>query len=311
MITLHLSSTALGSLPCKLKLWRQVHLGLREKRMAARAVYGIAVHKFIDKMYKTANPALAVTEAKKAFALPKIDDAKSPHFSDEGHMITTCFNLWTGFIQTDGAFEVLQLNGVALTEQTFSFKIYEDDFLTVYFEGTLDKLGKFKGGVYAIGDWKTTSSWDPVNYFIQYELSRQLRSYRFATILESRIGTDSPLGMIGASKCGVFVDAIFLKPERNEMTVKRSSIIVYTDEQMRVFEVMLLSACKELSESVQRNDHLLPEGTLNGACEGKWGKCAYWNLCKTPPEVSKILQERDFDIVPWNPQDYNNLNEEL
>jgi hypothetical protein len=310
-ITFRLSSTAIGSSSCSLRLYRQTIQGLREKALPARVVYGIAVHKYLDKMYKTANLVESIIAAKKAFSLPKIDNNKSIHLSDEGHMLTTCMNIWAGFIQEDSTFEVLSVDGKPLTEQTFSYKIYEDDFIEVYLEGTLDKIGKFKGGIYAIGDWKTTSSWDNEGYFSQFELSRQLRFYRLATILESRIAPESAIGKIGASKCGVFIDGIFLKPDRNALEVKRSPIYQLSDEVINKFEEILYRFCGELSNRVKNGTILYPEGTFNGACEGKWGRCPYWNLCKTTPAVSEILEKRDFDIVPWQPQDYNNLKDEL
>lgn len=306
-----LSSTAMGSLPCSRKLYKKTIEGVRPKFMSARIVYGIACHKFFDVMYKTGDPVKAVLACKKAFALPKNDDKKSLHLSDEGHMLTTCMNVWAGFVQSDSSFDVLSVDGEALTEKTFSIKIYEDEFIIVYLEGTLDKIGKFKGGVFGVGDWKTTSTWDKDNYFTQYELSRQLRTYRLATILESRISNESPIGMIGASQCGVFIDAIFLKPDRNAVEVRRSTVFQLSNSVMEEFEAMVQLACIDLSRKIQNNSMNRPEGTLNGACEGKWGKCDYWNLCKTPPEVAAILQGRDFNIVPWIPMNYNNLQDEV
>src|SRR5665213_1734393 len=164
-----LSSTAMGATPCTLKLWRQVIQGYREKEMPSRIVYGIAVHKFIDTMYKTGDMSLAVLAAKKAFSLPKHLDTKSRHISDERHMMITCLNVWTSFIQQDSAFDIIQVDGKPLTEQTFSIEFYEDEHVKVTLEGALDKIGQFKGGCFAIGDWKTTSSWDNRGYFMQYE----------------------------------------------------------------------------------------------------------------------------------------------
>jgi hypothetical protein len=301
----------MGSSTCSRHIYKQIIEGVKEKYSTAAKVYGIAFHKFTDVMYKTGNPTLAVLAAKKAFAIPKHDNKKSMWLSDEGHMLTTCMNVWAGFIQEDSTFDILSVDGKPLTEQTFSIKFYEDEHIIVYLEGTLDKIGKFKNGVFAIGDWKTTSSWNKDDYFTQYELSRQLRLYRLATILESRIAPDSPIGMIGASRCGVFIDAVFLKPERNEVEVKRSNVFQLSDSEMVTFEQMLNAYCSYLSHKIRTGTMLFKEGTLNGSCEGKWGKCPYWNLCKTPPEVAAILQTRDFDIVPWNPQDYNNLNDEV
>ena len=310
-----LSSTAMGSTPCTLKLWRQVIQGYREKEMPSRIVYGIAVHKFVDVMYQTGDMGLAIAKAKEAFSLPKVDDKRSSHLSDERHMLCTCINLWTGFIAQDESFELLQVGGKPLTEVTFSIPFYKDDFIEVFLEGTIDKLGQFKGGCFAVGDWKFTSSWDNVGYFEQFELSRQLRMYRLATILEARNNPDSTLGRIGATKCGVFIDGVFLKPDANAMVAKRSAVHMLGEKDMKEFEWMLYEYCVALSLKVQkvmsRGEPLQfdKEGTMNGSCEGKWGKCSFWNVCKSPDNVAAVLLNRDFDIKPWNPSDYNNLGE--
>lgn len=309
-ITFRLSSTALGKSACSLNLCRTVIDGYREKFMSARIVYGIAVHKFIDTMYKTGSMGLAVVNAKKAFDLPKTDIEKSLHLSDFRHLQTVAADVWS-YCVLDSTYDVLSIDGKPMTEQTFSFKIYEDDFIVVYLEGTLDKLGQFKGGCFAIGDWKTTSSWDNVGYFEQFELSRQLRVYRLATILAHRADPDSTLGRIGGMKCGVFIDGVFLKPDPNECKVKRSRVYMISDEEMHKFEVMLHLYCKELSFKVQYNRMENMEGTLNGSCEGKWGKCSFWNVCQAPANVKSVLLSRDFNKVEWKPSDYNNLNDEV
>lgn len=309
-LKIKLSSTALGKSACSLNLWRTVVEGYRPPLMSAKVVYGIAVHKFIDTMYKTGDIGLAFTKAKKAFDLPKVDDRKAPHISDQKHLITTCANLWSGFMQDDSTFDVLQIDGVPLTEQTFSIKsFYEDDIISVDLEGTLDKIGQFKGGCFAVGDWKTTSSWSSAAYFERYELSRQLRLYRLACIHASRVAPDSTLGRIGKTKMGCFIDAIFIKPNANENEVKRSEIYQYSNDDMIAFELSLKRKCAELSDKIACNVHLFKEGILNGSCEGKWGLCQFWNVCQAPANVAALLLERDFVKVVFNPMDYNSLEE--
>ena len=298
----------MGKATCSLNLYRTVIEGYKEPAMAARIIYGIAVHKFVDTMYKTGEVVQAVVAAKKAFSLPKIDDKKSLHLSDENHMITTCMNLWTGFIQDDSTFELIQVDGKPLTEQTFSFLFYEDDRIECWLEGTLDKIGQFKGGCFAIGDWKTTSSWDNRGYFYQYEMSRQLRFYRLALLLASRKYPDTTLGRIGKTRCGTFIDAIFIKPDRNAMEVKRSDVFQYDAFEMEAFEKSMYRFCERLSLRIKDLSYLDKEGLLNGACEGKWGKCSFWNVCKSPDNIAAILLDRDFVKRTWNPLDYNELD---
>jgi len=313
MLKLKVSATALGKSPCIRNLMWTIRDGYKEEFMPAKMVYGIAVHKFVDVMYKTGNVASAFSAAKKAFDLPKLDDRKSLHLSDQKHMITTCANLWNDFIQSDYNFEVVVIDGVPLTEQTFSMdSFYEDEFVSIDIQGTLDKIGKFKGGCYAIGDWKTTSAWDTKSYFTRYDLARQLFIYRLAMLHASKTNPESTLGRIGKSNMGCFIDAIFLKPDANDNKVIRSDVDYKTATDMQRFEAELKFQCKLISYRLQRAatehpDYLPKEGIVNGTCESKWGLCSFWNVCVADDAVAKVLLSRDFIQKPFNPLDYNEL----
>ena len=321
-----LSATALGTSACMLKFHRTVGIGnavggYRQKAIPARMVYGIAGHKFIDAMYKSNigkpfneySPMMALVAMKKAFNLPKIPDEKSTYFNDEKHLQTVCMNIWHEWIANDTNFEILELNGKPATEVTFSIKYYEDDYIIVYLEGTLDKLGKFQGGCYAIGDWKFTGAWNNKGYFQQYELARQFRMYRLATLLEAEIDPTSVLGRMGSQNMGIFVDAIFLDAEPNKSKVVRGEVKMLSKDEVGEFRVTLDNWIKRLSFSVAKLQHddpptrPLKEGILNGSCEGKWGKCVFWDVCNSPDHVANILLKRDFAEVPFEPSDYNGL----
>lgn len=313
-INVNLDSTVLGTSACILNLKRSVlgeiengqpTGGYREKLNGASMVYGIAVHKFIDTMYKTGGHyPTARTEAEKAFLIPKIENRKSAWLCDPKHLITTCFNLWTGFCETEGSFDLLLLGDKPATEITFSIPFYEDDIVVVNLCGTIDKVGKFKNGCYAIGDWKTTSQYDTDSYFTQYELSRQLRIYTLACSLMAQREPESTLGRIGATSMGSFIDAVFLKPKANDVVVRRSDVFQYSDGELETFKEVLLMKCQQLSMAIMIN-HFPKEGILNGSCESKWGKCKFWNCCKNNDTVAQVLLKRDF--VQWNfsPLNYN------
>lgn len=319
-LAVKLSATALGTAGCLLRFERQVIHGYREKASAARLVYGISVHKFVDTMFKTLAStgdegqafAMATKKAKNAFALPKIDDNKSIHLSDERHMLNTCFGLWGGWIADDKNFDIIQVEGKPLTEVTFEILFYEDEFVIVYIAGTIDKLGQFRGGCYAIGDWKTTSSWDNPSYFKQFDLSRQLRMYRLACIIEAERNPSSILGKIGVTNMGVFIDAIFVKPNANENIIRRSDVFQFRPDDMKEFRLGLELFCIRLSASIQRTKLGISahkEGIVNGSCEGKWGKCMFWHVCMNDDKIGKILLDRDFIKQPFEPADYNNLGD--
>lgn len=321
-----LSATALGTSACMLRFHRTLGIGnviggYRPHASAARMVYGIAGHKFIDAMYKSNigkpfeqySPLMAILAMKKAFALPKIDDPKSAWWSDPKHIETVCMNIWYEWIAQDKNFEILELNGKPATEVTFEIKYYEDEYMIVYLCGTLDKLGKFQGGCYAIGDWKFTGSWNNKGYFQQYELARQFRMYRLATFLESEIDPTSVLGRMGSQNMGIFVDAIFLDADPNKTKVVRGDVRQFNQGDIAEFRSTLDKWIKRLSFSVAYMNHSDPvtrplkEGILNGSCEGKWGKCTFWDVCNSPDHIGAILLKRDFVEVAFEPSDYNGL----
>jgi hypothetical protein len=280
--------------------------GYVEKKMGASLVYGIAVHKFIEVMYRTKGRFPdAMAEAKKVFLeLPVHVNPKKMWQRDITHLTSTCHSLWITQVMEDKNFEVLEINGVSATEITFDFPYFEDEFVKVNLCGTIDSVGKFNGGVFAIRDWKTTSSWDTKNYFTQYELSRQLRIYTLACKLMARLEPESVLGRVGASRMGAFIDCIALKPDTNGATFLRSPVYTYTDEDLSAFQLTLDDQCKRLSSAV-KTGYLPKEGIVNGTCDGKWGQCQFWNVCKSNSDIAALLLGRDFNIKDFNPLRYN------
>lgn len=305
-IQVNLSSTALGQSGCILRFHRTVIDGYKEIP-SAKIVYGVAVHKFIDTMYKTGGDMGAGFNAmKKAFALQKEPETKSAHIMEERHVMNTCQSLWFGFCADDSTFEIIQMDGKSLTEQTFSIPYYEDDYIQVNLCGTIDKIGQFKGGCFAIGDWKTTSySYKPEGYFRRYELSRQTRFYTLACKLMAQREPDSTLGRIGATHMGAFIDGIFLKPNANDNVVQRSEVFQYRESELNEFQQTVDDFIRKLSNHV-RTGYLPKEGIVNGSCEGKY-ECQYWNVCKNREPISTMILNKEFKRVPFNPLDYNEL----
>ena len=346
MIDLSLDSTALGSSACMLNLKRTIigelvdglpsPEGGYRSPLSAAVVYGISVHRFVDVMFKTNHFPTAREEAKRLFSIEKLPpNDKQGHLGDPNHLITTCYNLWTQQIECESSFEILQIptkcwwcrgdeqqmtpcthcqgKGIVTgpaTELTFSILIYEDNFCRIFLKGTIDTVGKFKNGCFAIRDWKTTSSWKKDEYLSTYELSRQLRIYTLACKLEARNNPDSLLGKIGSTNMGSFVDAIFVKAKANENEYMRTDVFQYSKEDMETFERSLLRLCSRLSAAIQTNT-FEKEGIINGSCsnifgpDGVGGKCRFWNVCKSPEPVAQLLLKRDFKRKIFDPLTYN------
>ena len=298
----------------------------------AAMIYGVAVHKFIDTMYKTAGHyPTAKTFAETSFNVPKVlTDEKKQWLLDPKHLITSCYNLWTNYIEEDSNFELLDLpvkcfwcfgkgqdkdipckycqgkgvvNGKA-SELTFRILIYDDAFIKVNLCGTIDRVGKFHNGCYAIGDWKTTSAYNKDSYLSSYELSRQLRIYVLACKMMAQMYPDSILGKVGSTNMGAFIDGVFLKSKANDNEYQRSQVFQFSNEDMCDFRIMVDDFCRKLSESIQHN-YWPKAGILNGSCDAKFGKCRFWNVCKSNETVGNLLLNRDFKRVIYNPLKFN------
>lgn len=356
-IEINLDSTALGSSACILDLVRtiigelpqtenEIPTAYREKVLNIELVYGIAVHGFLDTMFKTkGHYPTARKKAEELFKIPSISHKKKLWMNDPKHMITTCYQVWSGYVESESTFEVLtttiyceRCRGVGsvgneseqdmsaalvcdkcrgtgtvdgpATEITFRIKYYEDDYIILHLCGTIDTIGKFKNGCYAIRDWKTTGSWDNDGYFEQYQLSRQLRFYTLACKLMAHSNPESLIGKVGSSHMGAFIDGIFLAPNANETKCKRSDVYSFSQKSLDAFQMTLDDKIQEISRAV-KTGYLPKQGILNGACEAepdgmrKFQKCKFWTICKSDDVVGGVLLKRDFIRKPFNPLAYN------
>lgn len=304
-----IDSTSLGNSHCILKWHSQVVEGLKEKKMNSSLLYGVAVHKFIQSMFETEGDfPLSLLQANEVFLrIPCDIDPKKPYLRDANHLRATCYYVWSCQVMEEKVYEIIKLpNGKPAVEQTFKIKWFEDETCEIWLCGTIDSVGKFNGGAFAIRDWKTSSSWDTSKYFIQYEMTRQLPIYTIACKRMAKSHPDSVLGKIGAGVMGAFIDAIFLKADQNGTGCARSSIFQYSDEKLDEVSRLIDMQCKRLSYAIRTGD-VPKEGLINGTCmHAIYGsKCMLWNICKSNPTVAKVGLDRDFDRVPFDPLKYN------
>lgn len=361
-ITINLDSTSLGASACITNYIRTTvgdpshpELGAYKTTPNAAMIYGVAVHKYTDTMYKTGGyiPE-ARKQAEKAFFIPKREDPKKPWLGDPKHLLTTCFNLWSTQIEDNkGPFEVMMIPGecywcegkgtkesittekdlvgdsntvsivetvsclrcagtgkaiIPATELTFKIPFYEDEYILVNLCGTIDRVGKFHGGCFAIKDWKTTSAYDKEDYLSQYDMNRQLRVYTLACKMMAQLHPESTLGKVGATRMGAAIDGVFLKAKPNDNEYQTGRVMQFGDVEMNEFKCMLFNFCKKISFHVQTN-YYPKEGIMNGTCDGKWNRCWQWNVCKSNESVANVLLNRDFKRVVYDPLHFDKANE--
>ncbi len=307
--SIKLNASGLKPTTCMYNFWNVLIEGYKTERSAAKMVYGIAVHKFIDTMFQTqGNLGKARDAALVAFRKPKALDNKSKHMNDENHLLVTCFDLWENWVSKDEAQTVMMPDDKPATEVTFSIPYYEDDHIIVTIEGTIDRIIKIKGGCFAINDYKTTSSWEKDGYLERYSMSNQLRFYVLSLKLMAEKAPESMLGQIGATNVGACIDGVFLKPKACDNEYKRSRVFQFNDlDQVRR---ALDTKIQQISRTVEvaNMTGLLPpkEGLVNGSCEGKWGLCNFWGVCNSQSDdIAQVLLKRDFIKKTYDPLHHN------
>lgn len=305
-----LNATGLKTTTCMQNFWNVLIEGYKTERKIARIVYGIAGHKFIDTMFQTkGNLGLARTAALAEFNKPKFPDDKQKHLNDANHFIVNCFNYWNEYLMKDEKCDtVLMPNNTPATELTFRIPYYEDDYIIVTLEGTIDRLIKIRGGRFAVNDFKFTSSWNKDEYLANYSMSQQLRFYVLALKIMGEMYPASMLGQIGITNVGAVVDGIFLKPNSADTEYQRSDVFPFKDlVDFRRSLDLLIQRISRTVEAVKVSNIPAPkEGILNGSCESKWGKCGFWNVCRVADKaVEQVLLKRDFIKKEYDPLHHN------
>lgn len=355
-LTFNIDSTSLGHSACILEFIRttigEVNApekgAYRDKKLSVNIVYGIAVHAYIDTMYRSnGHHPTARKKAEKLFlGIPFHEDKKKLWMNSFDHVMQTCYQVWYEHIDAgrESNFQLLQIpqkcfwcvdgrvkldnkennpsettvetsckkcNGTGIvvgpaTEINFKIPYYEDSYIKVYLCGTIDRLGKFTGGCYSIRDWKTTGSWKQDEYFVQYELSRQLRFYNLACRIMGEHYPESEIGKLGVTQIGACIDGIFLSENGSETQVISSEVFQYKREDIDAFQKTLDDFIMKLSKHVQFN-FFPKEGILNGSCNKQYGqKCSFWVSCKVGEELSReVILPRDFVRKEYNPLAFN------
>lgn len=302
-LQININASSLPSSACMLSWYRTIVQGYVEPRMNVKMVYGVAFHLYQHTMYQTGNMTLAKDLALASFRQDKTStDKDADWYRDEGHFNWTCFDVWSNYAKMDSTFQLLlKPDGKPATEVTFSIPYYEDAYIIVNLCGTIDKIGKIKGGGYAIGDWKTTASWDEKAYLRDYDMKSQLRFYLLSLKLMNRHFPESQLGKIGLGDTGAFIDGVFLKEKQLDLAVKRSDVFQF-GKDLELFERGLVRRIKQFSQAIQDGDVLLKEGIVLNTCERKYFKCPFFQVCRANnPAIEELVMTRDFVQRTYDP----------
>jgi len=312
--TYYFDATAARTTSCGLKTLLAVVFGYRAKQNSADIEFGSAFHKFRKIMRETGNmqPAMAA-------ALKHMEDHKNcfvkknkQKLMTKQYLMKVCLDWWEHY--NPDSFKVLRVDPDTLElgtgdvgkpiflEIKFDLPFYEDDNIKIVLCGTIDEIGKFHNGPYAIADAKTTGSYDAKDFFKDFELSSQLMMYSWVIREYRRRFPDNPLCQIKFD-IGVFIDGIFLGSEEEGAAFHRSQALFFSDDQLDEYEAIKKKEIFKLINNIKNLPTMPPrEGMFNGSCQGKYGRCDYFNYCASnDPVVKELTLKHQLKQVPYEP----------
>jgi hypothetical protein len=307
-----LDASAIGEASCKLRLFNNVVLGYTPGRWNNDTECGSALHIF-RKIFRDKGMAgvpEGIEAAVKYFTTkPNILKSEKEYLTPE-FLSEVCL-LYSLKYNNDN-FEPIAYNGQHLTELRFCFPqpFYVDDVMEILMAGTIDEVGKFKAREYGIGDLKFTSLWNKRKFFNAYQLSQQLRFYRWTLKEYARFFPDSIYATIHNSGAVVsFIDGVFHKQLQGKGSVEfeRSHEIIYHDEELVEFEEELKQLVLGEFVPIVRNyliNGVIPgrDGILKRACQTVYGDCKYTNSCIfSNKEVRQMELETKFVRRDYDP----------
>ncbi len=322
---IRINASAIKESKCFRYLWLQAVEGWTEGKLNNDMYYGTCFHKFPETMELTnGDVAISCLAAQDLWRVKedslRIKDNKK--FLNIAHLTMACQfyakerlsnSIFTGI-------EYLKnpIDGSPMVEQKFSIPLYEDDNLLILLQGTIDGLAKVRGGCHCIVDWKTTSAYNHEEYFTNYLMSPQLKTYYYALEYYRTNYPDKPIGRVLAEckgQMGAFIYGAFLSAGKI-VEFKRSEIFWFNQEVMLEYERQLMSLVGKLVEfnrSGQTLEDSLPpaEGSFNGACVSPTGyKCRYFQACSaevqmngSPALVRHVLRQ-NFAQREYSPLDF-------
>ena len=326
-------ASLLKQFSCDLRIKLIAFDGFREKKIYNDTNYGTAFHKFSSRMYESGgNFQEAVKAAKEIINKPCVIRSKKDHLTEQ-HLLKTCFEFWETFETSNNNFHLLinpeatcwKCNGniidnnipcetckgvghlpTPMVEQSFEINIRETSDYIIYACGTIDKIGKFNNGCYAIGDIKTTSSWNFEAFLSKWKLNPQLQFYIWAIHKLVENDPNSLLAEMTKTKIGAFIDGVFLKSSK-DTEFKRSEVFVYTNEERATFAQMLEKAIDRYESLVQdylANRVILPTGMINESCH-KAFTCKFYDYCACANKqfAANILSSQ-FTQRPYDPLNF-------
>lgn len=285
---IYLDASALGEASCIKRLYLRVVRGYRHPDSSDAADFGNCVHKYMAHITVTGNKEAATLKALQEF--DKLI-GQLPSWRNKAKLIDICMNY-----PHDNFFTQFP---TPIVEKYFEVPVYETENNTYYLCGTMDNISQLPSGETVIRDYKTTSSWNKVEYLADYRLSTQIHVYQTICNILADLHPDKWAFLADAQ---FIIDGIFIGKSKPAEYCRSEAFPAISRERSTELLNYVRSLCTRLEGQI------VAEGIYNGACSSGWfkgvkGKCSFSPVCGTQLEEEMILEstyvQRKYDPREW------------
>ena len=306
-----LDASAMSQSGCILRLFRTVVEGYRPKLNTNVIEFGSSFHLFRKIFREKSDVGLAegINIAKEYFTTVPMVEVPNKKYLTPVFLMRICIEYAEKYAKD--SFKPIWVDTEKgrepLLELKFAFPYYVDDEMEILIAGTIDEIGKKKNGIVSLVDAKTTAMWDIKSYFQSFELSPQLRFYKWALFKYAEAYPESFVAQLCSDIIGCQIDGIFYKGADKEVEYKRSDVMLFQDDpKMKEFDRLVAQKVVQLIEAIKwwKNHNKTPmrEGMLNGSCQTKYGLCNFFTSCSAVDETTRnVILDYNFIKKPYNP----------
>ncbi len=302
-----IDATAIKDSACFLRLVLKAIHGYREEPLANDIVYGQAVHLFLENLEKSKDAERSIQLASRFFRSTPMKVKSKKEWLNSVHLTDTLLMLAERKKSED--VKTIVINGEPLVEKKFAIPLHDDEEVGILLCGTIDRLAKKDNGCFLVADYKTTSNWNPVEYFKDYKASPQLLTYLWAVNWHAKKYPDSIYAEMVKGYTGALIEGIFLANGK-ETRLELSEVFMFKEKQLEEYENLLGRLVSKLvvyAKQLNKNPDELPpcEGMFNGACKTPYGKCAFFYACTTGDrEVFQGMLDNYFVKKTYDPLNF-------
>lgn len=305
-ITIMIDASALRHAGCIRKLYWTVVDGYRAKVNNNDIEFGSAFHIFRSYYRRLGMEGIApgIQEAQKYFRDTPMNVVSSKKYLTLAYLGAVCVAYTQKYPVEGNDFEIVSVDDNLAIEVPFTIPYFVDDKVEVLLSGTIDELCKKRNGIYCVCDAKTTSAYDPDDYFAPYMLSHQFLFYCYVIYQYAHNYPNSIYAeMVKHQTLGYFVDGVFLKGG-GDVTFRRSDVHIFSQDLLADFSILLNDKVMRLVEEVHKQPRrVLPEGIITQTCQSYGKLCPFFAACNACDErgAESVLQftfKKEF----YNPQ---------